>query len=502
MADTIQSEIEESLAPATEELVSLVIEPSGADVAALLRRFPEVAELLRETTRFLLVEPTEDLSEPPAQVEPMEKTEPIGVAEASASSEKTGTLSRGRALDICRQFEADLKHRRSPRIEDLVQDVAEPQRSALLAMLLAAELRFRVRRGERPQREEYRGRFASYGDLVEAVLITAVGPERIGAFIVVRLLGEGNFGRVYLCRDEQLDRLVAIKVPRSDRFEGPADVDRFVHEAKLAARVKHPGIVTVYHVDRDKLVGAFVVLEYIEGRSLSTLLHDERLAPERAAQLLVLTADALSFAHEQGLVHRDLKPDNILMDDRERPHIADFGLAVHHDDRWPRRGEVAGTPHYMAPEQVRGESHRLDGRTDLWALGVILYRMLTGHKPFDGTSIDDVFDEILHREPIPPRQRDRTIPKGLERICLKCLSKRMSDRYATAADLVDDLRFWIRTAEEGTVANTTSPPASPPDGLQSTQVQPLYAPTRSSCRRSGSDPRACARLIAMTATSF
>ena len=162
-------------------------------------------------------------------------------------------------------------------------------------------------------------------------------------------------------------------------------------------------------------------------------------------------ADALSYAHEQGLVHRDLKPDNILMDARERPHIADFGLAMHDDDRWPRRGEVAGTPPYMAPEQVRGESHRLDGRTDLWALGVILYRMLTEHRPFDGNRIEEVFEDILDREPVPPRQRDRTIPKGLERICLKCLSKRMADRYATAADLADDLRFWLRTGEEDTV---------------------------------------------------
>ena len=258
--------------------------------------------------------------------------------------------------------------------------------------------------------------------------------------------------------------MVAIKVPRADRFDGPKDIDRFLQEARLAARVKHPGIVTVHQVDRDKQVGCFVVLEYIEGRSLSSLLEAERLAPKREAQLMVLTADALSFAHEQGLVHRDLKPDNILMDARERPHIADFGLALHDLDRWPRRGEVAGTPHYMAPEQVRGESHRLDGRTDLWALGVILYRMLTEHRPFDGSSMEEVFEEILEREPVPPRQRDRTIPKGLERICLKCLSKRMVDRYATAADLADDLRFWIRTEEDGTVERTAADPKSRPDG--------------------------------------
>ncbi len=154
-------------------------------------------------------------------------------------------------------------------------------------------------------------------------------------------------------------------------------------------------------------------------------------------------AEALSYAHEQGLVHRDLKPANILMDRQGRPHIADFGLAVHEDDRWPNRWEVAGTPPYMAPEQVRGESHRLDGRTDLWGLGVILYQMLTGVRPFEGGSNERIYDEILYREPVPPRQRDRTIPRELEWICLKCLSKLMTDRYTTASDLADDLRSWL-----------------------------------------------------------
>jgi serine/threonine protein kinase/formylglycine-generating enzyme required for sulfatase activity len=272
-------------------------------------------------------------------------------------------------------------------------------------------------------------------------------PDRIGCYFIVRRIGWGGFGTVYLGQDEQLDRPVAIKVPRADRFSGPEDLDRFLKEARLAARVKHPGIVTVYQVDRDLDVGWFVVLEYIEGQSLSSLLRDERLIPSRAAELMAKVSEALSYAHEQGLVHRDLKPANILLDRRGEPHVADFGLAVHEAERWPMRGEVAGTPPYMAPEQVRGESHRLDGRTDVWGLGVILYQMLTGQRPFDGSSNDKIFDEILFREPVPPRQRDRTIPRELEWICLKCLSKRMADRYTTASDLADDLRSWLTSGE-------------------------------------------------------
>ena len=179
--------------------------------------------------------------------------------------------------------------------------------------------------------------------------------------------------------------------------------------------------------------------------------------------MLAAVADAVSFAHEKSLVHRDLKPENILLDNQGQPHIADFGLAVHEDERWPMRGEIAGTPVYMAPEQVRGESHRLDGRTDLWALGVILYRTLTEHRPFDGRCPEEIFEDILEREPVPPRQRDRTISRELERICLKCLSKRMTDRYATASDFADDLRNWLATAATDSRAEpATTPKVTPP----------------------------------------
>ena len=225
---------------------------------------------------------------------------------------------------------------------------------------------------------------AAVGDAANSGLPGQSVPERIGRFPVEKLLGTGNFGNVYLARDLQLDILVAIKVPRPDRFPDREYYDTFLHEARVAAQINHSGIVRVFQVDRDPNAGSFVVLEYIDGISLAKLLQREQFTATRAVEMLRLIAVALACAHELGLVHRDLKPENILLDKSNRPHIADFGLAIREDDRWPSRWQVAGTPHYMAPEQVRGESHRLDGRTDLWALGVILYRMLTGVQPFEG----------------------------------------------------------------------------------------------------------------------
>ncbi len=272
-------------------------------------------------------------------------------------------------------------------------------------------------------------------------------PERIGRYQVRRLLGEGGFGRVYHAWDADLGRNVAIKVPRAGAMLLQKHADAFVREARLAAGLKHPAIVTVYDIGHDESGAPYAVLEYIEGRSLSDLLRTESVDHRRLAELLAQVAEALHYAHMRGLVHRDLKPANLLVDSHGRPHVADFGLAVHEEVVRTLGRQIAGTLHYMAPEQVRGESHRLDGRTDLWGLGVVLYQMLTGRLPFQGrTRRVAVFDEIVHREPIPPRQIESGVPRELERIAMKCLSKRMTDRYPTALELAADLWFWVNQA--------------------------------------------------------
>jgi hypothetical protein len=170
------------------------------------------------------------------------------------------------------------------------------------------------------------------------------------------------------------------------------------------------------------------------------------VTPTRAARLIARAARAVHAAHKLGLVHRDLKPDNLLLTGEDRLKVADFGLALHQGDCYDHRWEVAGTLPYMAPEQVRGEAHRLDGRADVWSLGVILYEMLTRGLPFRGGP-DQLRDEILNREPVPPRQVDDTIDAELERICLKCLQKQPALRYTTALDLARDLEKWAGSQE-------------------------------------------------------
>jgi predicted ATPase/serine/threonine protein kinase len=264
-------------------------------------------------------------------------------------------------------------------------------------------------------------------------------PKRIGRYAVRGWVGGGGFGNVYLGFDEQLERPVAIKVPRSDRFRTKQDVEAFFREARLAAQLRHPALVDVYDVGHDP-AGCYIVMQYIDGSPLHHVLKRGRVTPKQAAEWIAKVAEAVHCAHKVGLVHGDLKPANILIDRDQQPHVADFGLVISEQEQAVQAGQVSGTPAYMAPEQVRGEKHRLDGRADLWALGVIFYEMLTGRRPFTGSSVHDLFDEILHREPKPPRQVDDTIPGEMEWICLKCLAKRVGDRYTTGMDLLLDLQ--------------------------------------------------------------
>jgi serine/threonine protein kinase/formylglycine-generating enzyme required for sulfatase activity len=272
-------------------------------------------------------------------------------------------------------------------------------------------------------------------------------PQHIDRYRVERVLGKGGFGLVYLAYDDQLQRLVAIKVPHRNLISRPEDAQAYLGEARTVAHLDHPNIVPVYDAGSDEAHPVFIVSKYIEGITLAERIRNNRPSLLETVELTATVAETLHYAHRKGLVHRDIKPGNILLDSGGKPFVADFGLALREQDvgRGPRS---AGTPAYMSPEQANGEGHRVDGRSDIFSLGVVFYELLTGRKPFKGDSRAELLEQIASMEVRPPRQWDDAIPKELERICLKALSKRASDRYTTAKDMADDLRHFVEQATQ------------------------------------------------------
>jgi hypothetical protein len=267
-------------------------------------------------------------------------------------------------------------------------------------------------------------------------------PDRIGRYRVERVLGEGGFGLVYLAHDDQLQRLVAIKVPHRERVAQPEDAEAYLTEARTVANLDHPNIVPVHDVGSTQEFPCFAVSKFIDGTDLAKKIKQSHLSLHEAVELVATVAEALHYAHKQGLVHRDIKPGNILLDRSGKPFVTDFGLAFQEEDVG-KGPHYAGTPGYMSPEQARKEGHRVDGRSDIFSLGVVFYELLTGRRPFRGDTREELLEKITSVEARPPRQVDDTIPKELERICLKALAKRASERYTTAKDFADDLRYFM-----------------------------------------------------------
>jgi serine/threonine protein kinase len=263
---------------------------------------------------------------------------------------------------------------------------------------------------------------------------------RIGRYLLIEKVGAGGFGVVYRARDELLEREVALKIPRRERLQSERAVASFLNEARSAAKLHHPGIVGVYDVGQADDGSYFIAMEFVHGQSLTKLIKQRRLSFDEAGSLVTKIADAVHEAHKQGLVHRDLKPSNVLVDGAMEPHVVDFGIAVSEDQQRNLAGDIAGTVPYMSPEQVVGEVHLMDGRTDIWSLGVILYQLLTGRHPFGGNHATDLLEQILRRNPKPPRQIDDRIPKRLEAVVLKALQKHPPQRFNTMRDLADALR--------------------------------------------------------------
>jgi serine/threonine protein kinase/formylglycine-generating enzyme required for sulfatase activity len=271
--------------------------------------------------------------------------------------------------------------------------------------------------------------------------------SHIGRYRVIRLLGQGGFGQVYLAHDAELDRFVAIKVPITERLAQFVNLDSYLNEARIVARLSHPNIVPVYDVGRTDGGRFFVVSRYMEGGDLAVRMNRGRHSFVEVAELVATIAEALHYAHTQDLFHRDIKPANILLDAAGAPSLADFGLALK-DENVGKGERFLGTAAYMSPEQARGEGHLVDGRSDIFSLGIVFYELLTGRRPFRGSSRPEVMHKIINHEPRPPRQSDDKIPRELERICMKALWKRASDRYLSADDLAEDLRHFLKLGLE------------------------------------------------------
>ncbi|MEM7231357.1 MAG: serine/threonine-protein kinase [Planctomycetota bacterium] len=262
-------------------------------------------------------------------------------------------------------------------------------------------------------------------------------------FEVEKVLGKGAFGIVFLARDLDLDREVALKIPRSGVDDDPQFRERFLREARSAAALLHPGIVQIFEVipDPNRPV---IVREYVEGTTLGELEPGERLDLRSAAKIIAQVADALDYANRKGVIHRDIKPANIIVDDDRQPRLMDFGLArrTERDVTMTLDGEVLGTPAYMSPEQARGDHEEVDGRSDVYALGVTLYELITEERPFTGQR-NMVIQQVIYDEPRPPRRLNGRIPRDLETICLKAMEKRPDRRYETAGDFAEDLRRFL-----------------------------------------------------------
>ncbi len=390
-----------------------------------------------------------------------------------------GPVRRAALVELVNvELEYRLKAGEAARVEEYLRRYPELSRDREAAVeLIVAEHRLRGRSGQGTDPEECVRRFPEYRDEILARLQTAtaspaataapasrspaatpsglapptrlpedgaaptapVSPPPLPNYRILGVLGSGGMGIVYRAEQVGLNRVVALKMILRDRDAPPEELARFQREAEAVARLKHPHIVQIYEIG--SLSGVpFFSLEYADGGTLARRLAGGPLPPDEAAAVVETVARAMAYAHGQGVIHRDLKPGNVLLTAAGEPKVADFGLAKNLNEAGQTlSGAILGTPSYMAPEQAEGRLKDVGPATDVWALGAILYECLTGRPPFKGAGVPQTLEQVRALEPVPPSRLRRSVPRALEVICLKCLRKQPARRYPSALELAEDL---------------------------------------------------------------
>src|SRR5246127_1061499 len=267
----------------------------------------------------------------------------------------------------------------------------------------------------------------------------------LGDYELLEEVGRGGQGVVFRARQKSLNRVVALKVIRLGQWASKAHLKRFRLEAEAAARLEHPGIVPIHEVgERDG--SCYFSMKFVEGGQLDEVVRRTPISIRQAAELIAKVARTVHYAHEHGILHRDIKPGNILLDQKGEPHLTDFGLArlLETESTVTRTLEVLGTPSYMAPEQAAGKNSQLTAATDVYGLGTVLYQLLTGQPPFAGGTTYETIRLLRDTEPRQPRLLNPKIDRDLSTICLKCLEKDPQRRYASALGLAEDLEHWLK----------------------------------------------------------
>ncbi len=396
-------------------------------------------------------------------------------------SETSPDLSLAERVDVvCDQFEREFRAGSRPAIKAALAAAPAAVHPALFRALLELDIELRQRAGEVPHAADYEPTFPAAIETIHSVfealqntqsqassvkitgIETSQGPkskvqasggsslrspsDQLGRFEIKSILGEGAFGTVYRARDPQLDRDVAVKVPRFAARQSPDDRERFLREARAAAGLHHAHICPVHEVGiadgRD-----YIVLAFIDGKPLSRILQTRpKLSDRQIVAVIRKLALALQEAHDQGIIHRDLKPANIMINRKGEPVIMDFGLARRAnsgDAQISHSGQIMGTPAYMSPEQARGDGKGVGPASDIYSLGIVFYELLCGRRPFEGT-VTEVIGQILHVDPPPPMQFRPEVDERLQALCLKAIAKRPADRFASMKDFAAALVDYAR----------------------------------------------------------